>query len=124
MIVKSLKLGGLSIIASGVAGFLFSIPFFGRAELGERWLGATTFFAALLLGFVAGEHLNHLRRQHWRPASHVVVLVAVMLTLAAIAALIGMQVRPLIGASENRFFFPFLFVVGVVGGLFGNRGNS
>lgn len=79
------------------------------------------FFSVLLLGFVAGEHLNHLRRKHWRPVRHVVVLAALMLALAAIAALIGAQVRPLIGASENQVLFPGLFVVGVLGGVLGNR---
>ena len=120
---QPLRAAGLTLIASLVAGAVCALLLTHGGSFLYRLLGYSTFFASLLIGFVVGEHLNYVRRRQNRVRS-VVVLLAISAAFAFVVFLIGSNVSPLIGQSENRFLFPAFFALGVVGGLLGGRGKA
>lgn len=120
---RPLRAAGLALIASLFAGAVSAALLTHGGTFTYRLLGYSTLFASLLMGFVAGEYLDYMRRRESR-VRNIAMLLAIAAAFALFVFLIGSNVPPLVGASDNRFLFPTFFVLGIVAGFFGHSGKN
>lgn len=120
---QPLKFAGLTIAISVVAGAFFAAFSARGDDFLYRFLGFAAFLASLLLGFVAGEHVDYVSRREKNRMRNLAALLALGTAGIVLAYWVGSIASPVFGRSENRVLFPGLFTLGMVGGFLGARRN-